>query len=64
MKLVKTNVPGYKKDMKTNVLHNINESAIENAKIARKAWRDKKNAEARILSLEERIARLEYLLRK
>lgn len=64
MAIAKTNVPGWKKNMKTGILINANENAVEQAQQARRAWREKKNLENRVNMLEERIQRLEYLLRK
>jgi vacuolar-type H+-ATPase subunit D/Vma8 len=62
--LIRTNLPNFKKDTKTNTLINTNVNLIEATKTARRLYKERKNTEDRINNLEYRIAQLERLIRQ
>ncbi len=50
-----TNVPGYKKDQKTGVVINNNESELMAVRNHRKAFKDKKKLEEQVQTLEKEL---------
>ncbi len=63
MTLLKTNIPGFMKDPKTGVLHNVNEAAILANNEAYRRWKENRGLKVQIEDLEDRIRRLETLIK-